>query len=337
MADEPSFDPSLLVEKIPEIVMPKFGTSLDEELINEDELDADADELQNKYSHKQNKPKKVELSAAEKKKRKLEQKQAAKEAVEKAKKSNAYVTGLPTDITVNELVQTFSKCGIIKRDEETAEPKIRIYTDDAGKPKGDALISFFRPESVDLALTLIDQSEIRPGYTITVQRPSFEHQNQKHTKSGAKQDKPKKRRIAKNVKTYDQSKALSWEEDENTHVVVKHMFSQQEAWADPNFFKELEEDISAECNKFGTVEKVKIFQRNPDGVVVVKFAQHFAASRCVEKMNGRFFAGRKLEAEFYDGWTNYFVEETEEQTKERLKKWSEWIESGNDENSDEDK
>ncbi len=43
-------------------------------------------------------------------------------------------------------------------------------------------------------------------------------------------------------------------------------------------------------------------------------------------MNGRFFDKRKIEAFFYDGYTNYNVEETEEAAQMRLKKWQEYLE-----------
>lgn len=43
-------------------------------------------------------------------------------------------------------------------------------------------------------------------------------------------------------------------------------------------------------------------------------------------MEGRFFAKRKLNADYYDGVTNYFVAESEEEKTARLKKWEEWLE-----------
>jgi hypothetical protein len=39
----------------------------------------------------------------------------------------------------------------------------------------------------------------------------------------------------------------------------------------------------------------------------VKFSDHWAAERCIEKLNGRFFGGKTISAEFYDGWTDYEV------------------------------
>ena len=45
-----------------------------------------------------------------------------------------------------------------------------------------------------------------------------------------------------------------------------------------NFIQELTEDVRQGCEPFGVVEKIKIFDKNPDGVVVVKFKQPLAAS-----------------------------------------------------------
>jgi len=49
-------------------------------------------------------------------------------------------------------------------------------------------------------------------------------------------------------------------------------------------------------------------------------------------MNGRFFDGRKLEADFYDGKSDYRVQESEEERQKRLAEWDKWIEDGEDEN-----
>ena len=50
-----------------------------------------------------------------------------------------------------------------------------------------------------------------------------------------------------------------------------------------------------------------------------------------QRMNGRFFAGRKLEAEIYDGKTKYTSnvtsEDAEKEEAERLEKFAKWLES----------
>jgi len=230
---------------------------------------------------------------------------------------NVYVTGLPPDITKSEIVQHFSKCGLLKKDPETAEPIVKLYSNEDGTFKGDCLICYFRPESVDLAIKILDQTEITPGFKITVQQAKFEH------KDG--QPKPKKKKKAKGVKLYDQSKELGWEEREDTHVIVKHLFSQDEAWEDAKFFPDLEEELMQELEKIGEA-KVKIFKRNPEGVVAIKFENHDDAAKCIRVMNGRWFGGKQLDVDFYDGWSNYEVTETEEQKEERMSKFSQWIE-----------
>ena len=55
------------------------------------------------------------------------------------------------------------------------------------------------------------------------------------------------------------------------------------------------------------VLQMRIFDGNPEGVVSLKFATKEAADECVALMEGRFFAGRQLEAFKYDGKTNYNV------------------------------
>ena len=42
-------------------------------------------------------------------------------------------------------------------------------------------------------------------------------------------------------------------------------------------------------------------------------------------MNGRWFAGRRISAERWDGVTNYKVEETEQQREERLNEWERYL------------
>jgi HIV Tat-specific factor 1 len=43
------------------------------------------------------------------------------------------------------------------------EPKIKIYRDEEGQAKGDALVTYYRPESVSLAIQLLDGTELRLG------------------------------------------------------------------------------------------------------------------------------------------------------------------------------
>ena len=79
-----------------------------------------------------------------------------------------YVQGLPNDITESELRDFFVRCGVIRLDPASGKEQIRIYTDDAGVPKGDARIGYMMLESVDLAIEMLNDAELRPGCRISV-------------------------------------------------------------------------------------------------------------------------------------------------------------------------
>jgi len=260
----------------------------------------------------------INLWNKKKEEQKKEKKRTKPPKEKKMKTGNVYVQGLPESITKKEVVDYFAKCGVLKKDPETAEPLVKLYTDESGATKGDALVSYYRSESVELAVKILDGSEIRAGFIIKVQQATFA------PKQGGKAQKPKKLN-KKKMKLYDQSKELTWDEDETCHVIIKHLFDQQEAWKTPSFFAELEEEIRGECEKLGEVEKIKIFQRNPEGVAVIKFKDFQDAQSCIRVMNDRWFGGKQLQAELYDGWTNYQVDETDEQQEQRLRAFGQWL------------
>lgn len=101
---------------------------------------------------------------------------------------------------------------------------------------------------------------------------------------------------------------------------------------------EYREDLRVECEKFGAVKKVILFdvsspnlketklkgdkhdlfitscwdavfvlQRHPDGVASVAFKEPEEADACIQSFNGRWFGGRQLSAQLWDGKTDYQV------------------------------
>ncbi|KAG7390695.1 HIV Tat-specific factor 1 [Phytophthora boehmeriae] len=248
----------------------------------------------------------------------------------KKKKSNTwvYVNGLPLDVSVHEVHDHFAKCGVIQSDIATGEARIKLYQNkETGGLNGDGSICYMKEASVDLAVQLLDKSQIRPEWPIDVSPAVFTQKGQEFVK----RKKPKIDTRAK-IKMFEKAKALSWNEGEVSEpaglriVVIKHMFTPAEI-EDETYEKELQEDIHAECSKIGEVSKITLFPRREDGVVVIKFASSGSAARCIEVMNGRFFAGRKLVCGFWDG-TNYTHHESKTEEKERADKFKEWLEEG---------
>lgn len=56
----------------------------------------------------------------------------------------------------------FSKAGLILED-GNGDPRIKLYHDDEGRFKGDALIVYLQAESVELAVRLFDDTELVLG------------------------------------------------------------------------------------------------------------------------------------------------------------------------------
>lgn len=91
-------------------------------------------------------------------------KKAKAQKLQQERKNTAvYVTSLPLDVTVTEVHDVFSKYGVIAEEIDTSKPRIKLYSDDSGTFKGDALVVYFRPESVGLAVQMLDDTDFRLG------------------------------------------------------------------------------------------------------------------------------------------------------------------------------
>jgi HIV Tat-specific factor 1 len=123
------------------------------------------------------------------------------------KNTAVYVTNLPTDIDVDEVHSVFSKCGVIAEEIDARKPRIKLYTDEQGSFKGEALIVYFRAESVDLAVQMLDETDFRfgeagPSGKMKVQAADFSYKKQDQKEGGPPKSslKDKKKIIKKTQK-----------------------------------------------------------------------------------------------------------------------------------------
>ncbi|ONH69863.1 Splicing factor U2AF-associated protein 2 [Cyberlindnera fabianii] len=254
----------------------------------------------------------------QKKKQKIQEMKKLKEKgpqTERKRQNTAvYVSGLPLDCDVIELRQVFSKYGVISEDLLTGKARIKMYTDDEGKFKGDALVIYMKPESVPLAVQMLDDTRLRVGAdAIKVQAAEFKEkvkqENSNDESQGTKRqltDEDKKV-IKKKLKQMS-DRVEDWHGDDEAinpkwlrTMVLRRAFTLQELSEDPQEKIDIAEDIKEGCEDFGNVEKVILFDQEEDGVVLVRFVDAESASKCIEKMDGRFFGGRKLMATRYNG------------------------------------
>lgn len=307
-----------------------------------------------------------------------------------------YVTGLPADATVDELHAYFNRAGVVMDDLIRGGPRIKIYSkpvssaaatfteakelgednregveqggknlEKAGKekeevmvPTGDALVVYLRPESVDLACTLFDESALRPDVVIRVQPAEAKHHDTATdpTKDESKDSSimAKDKKISKETwKHHMQAmkKKLEWWDSEevvpsrtaavtavpqgsfyNRIVILRGMFDAATLAADPSLILDLKKDIEDEClAKLGATKiGVQVFEESEDGMCSVKFREQLQASACVRLMNGRRYDGRRVAAQIYDGSfslrKNKKEQTIDEEAADRLERFGEWLE-----------
>lgn len=249
--------------------------------------------------------------------------------VEEDRNTNVYVSGLPPDITLDEFIQLMSKFGIIMRDPQTEEFKVKLYKDNQGNLKGDGLCCYLKRESVDLALKLLDEDEIR-GYRLHVEVAKFQLKGEYDASKKKKKCKDYKKKLSQ------QQKQLDWRPERKDGsirmrhervVIIKNMFHPMDFEDDPLVLNEIREDLRVECSKFGQIRKLLLFDRHPDGVASVSFREPEEADYCIQTLDGRWFGGRQITAQVWDGTTDYQVEETTREREERLKGWEAFLES----------
>uniref|UniRef100_A0A8C0W9T4 17S U2 SnRNP complex component HTATSF1 n=1 Tax=Castor canadensis TaxID=51338 RepID=A0A8C0W9T4_CASCN len=247
--------------------------------------------------------------------------------VEEDRNTNVYVSGLPPDITVDEFIQLMSKFGIIMRDPQTEEFKVKLYKDNQGNLKGDGLCCYLKRESVELALKLLDEDEIR-GYKLHVEVAKFQLKGEYDASKKKKKCKDYKKKLSL------QQKQLDWRPERRAGpsrmrhervVIIKNMFHPMDFEDDPLVLNEIREDLRVECSKFGQIRKLLLFDRHPDGVASVSFRDPEEADYCIQTLDGRWFGGRQITAQAWDGTTDYQVEETSREREERLRGWEAFL------------
>ncbi|KAI9333312.1 nuclear mRNA splicing factor-associated protein [Obelidium mucronatum] len=303
--------------------MHSHPTQINEEFNPEAVFDPSSDKDQDKDSKKR---KQLDEDAESEKK---------PEPPRKKFNSSIYITNLPLDVTIEEMKEVFTKYGIIMEDIATGLPRIKLYTNEKGEFKGDALVTYFKEESVKLAVDLMDDSDFRFGENskIRVSHAVFKEKERPPSDGPKKIDKKKAQKKIQNLQ-----KKLDWFEEEagkksdkfSKIVILKHMFTKQEIDEDPTLLIDLKEEVREECEKLGEVTNVVMYDHSDDGVITVRFRDTEAATKCVEKNNNRFFGGRRILAYHFDGKEKFketkTAAEIQAEEEKRLAAFENWLE-----------
>nr|XP_036220626.1 HIV Tat-specific factor 1 [Bactrocera oleae]XP_036220627.1 HIV Tat-specific factor 1 [Bactrocera oleae]XP_036220628.1 HIV Tat-specific factor 1 [Bactrocera oleae] len=247
--------------------------------------------------------------------------------VDPEQNTKVYVSNLPLDITMDEFAELMGKCGMIMRDPQTQKYKLKLYAESDGQLKGDGLCDYMKVESVGLALNILDEYNLR-GQKIRVQRAKFQMRGEYNPALKPKRKKKDKEKLQKmKEKLFDwRPEKMRGERSKNEKVVIiKNLFDPIIFEKEVQLILDYQNELREECSKCGTVRKVVIYDRHPEGVAQVNMADPEEADVVIQMMHGRFFGQRKLSAEHWDGKTKYKIVETEAEVQKRLSHWDQYL------------
>ena len=225
---------------------------------------------------------------------------------------NIYVSGLPLDVGVDELENFFRKAGQIKNDPQTGHVKIRVYG------HGDALITFLHQDSVSLSISLFNESEIRPGYVISVQQADFSEPGNSSSNLSSDQLRElaqlNKDKRVKLIQLQRKDKVLksAWDASGGSTrrhpiLVFTNCFDPRQGSPDYDY---IESEVEKFCSPF-PIKKVSCIRNAIDGYVCVRFKDFEDAEACIARMqpireadSGEpigFISNRKISAFIHDG------------------------------------
>ncbi len=101
---------------------------------------------------------------------------------------------------------------------------MKLYTDKDNNLKGGGLVSYLKPESVENAIDVLNESEIKPGFKIKIDMAKFEQKGEYHPRQSYKID-----HLEKYHRKTKEQRELGWNEEEDEKglkiIIIKNMFS----------------------------------------------------------------------------------------------------------------
>ncbi|KAF2638142.1 hypothetical protein P280DRAFT_471803 [Massarina eburnea CBS 473.64] len=228
-----------------------------------------------------------------------------------------YVTNLPSDATVEEIEDVFKRFGMIDQGVD-GNPRIKMYENDKGEFNGEALVVYFKKDSVNLAITLLDGYEFRLGDTtngtINIQEADNTYKKNNDGIKIANKLVRKERKAAQTSRAEMQRKLAEWSDNEsevektyavkkNKHAkmcIIKKAFILDDLEEDVRAILEIKEDMRNAASKCGDVTKVVLYDHEPEGIVVVRFTEFEAAELFRQQYHGKRYNNDNLQVTIAD-------------------------------------
>eukprot|EP00761_Pharyngomonas_kirbyi_P011537 gb/GECH01011562.1/.p1 GENE.gb/GECH01011562.1/~~gb/GECH01011562.1/.p1 ORF type:complete len:485 (+),score=119.61 gb/GECH01011562.1/:1-1455(+) len=87
------------------------------------------------------------------------------------------------------------------------------------------------------------------------------------------------------------------DENKTRNLLLRNMFNPDDE-TEPDFDQEIKQDVTEECQKFGPVVHAHVDKFNKQGIVYIRFDSNESAQKAREALNGRWFAGKVVQAEY---------------------------------------
>lgn len=152
---------------------------------------------------------------------------------------------------------------------------------------------------VSYLATQLNHFEVKPGVVITATEATFSGKGNEDSKDNS-QVASQAQKVVQTSSEVEATTPVTSVDNlvqldlPSCSIILEHIWDPLEG-SDAKFFDELEQDMRSECSKHGTVEHVQVVA---DGSVIVRFTELKAAIACLKVMDGRWFAGRQIQARF---------------------------------------
>ncbi|KAF1364772.1 hypothetical protein EJ07DRAFT_98167 [Lizonia empirigonia] len=223
-----------------------------------------------------------------------------------------YVSNLPRDTNETEIEEEFKKYGIIDQGAD-GNKRIKMYKDEEGNFNGDCLIVYFKKDSVELAIRMMDdyyfRIEDQSQGMIRVKEADFSYKKHKDGDEIASKLTRKDKKASERNRAELNRKLAEWSDNEEEVAeafapkknkwakvcILRYAFTLAELDEDDAAILEIKEDMREEAETFGEVTNVTLYDKEQDGIMTVRFKEFESAEKFKEAIHGRHFGGRKLE------------------------------------------
>jgi len=224
----------------------------------------------------------------------VEEKEKPRHERHSSQHARLYVGGLDLNITDSEIKDAFLDYGDVE--------SVALNTDNEGRSKGYAFVQYYRVEDAKRALRNSHNIEIsgraiKVGLYTEAERAGILGELDDDDSRGLSLNARGRVMLMQRLQRKDSSPDPR---DISPCILLTNMFDPDSDDArSSGFIRDIEDDVKSECSKYGNVAHISA-DKYSHGQVYVKFEAPSGAQRAINALQGRYFGGQQISAEFVD-------------------------------------